>query len=460
MVKPPNNSPAIKGKASRILAVLVVICAVSACSIWANLSFAITDKANLKYLPPFKPYVNVNGNRHLGGEYYQMAHALAAGEGFSHPMDQPTGPTAWQPPLLPLFMAATLWASNGDRDIVMTVVLFMQAYVLIGTAFLVLALVRQTARRIGPIVAAAVFVCVLLIDFGRWFQVTHDTWFVLLAIDLLLAGLCWLDFFQGWKTAAGWGLFGGFCAMVNPIVGFTWGVCSIVAAGVRQRSWSRLAISLLFAGLALAPWTIRNYLVFGRFIPVKSNLAFEMYQSQCLQPDGLLLKFINHPFGTTKNSEGRQYKALGEMAYLDRKREQFWQSVWADPLDFLDRVAYRFLGATLWYVPFNGGGQRRAWDIWICRLTHPLPFLALMFLGYSAFWKPLHAAQWTAIGVYFLYLLPYVSVSYYDRYALPLLAVKLLMVLWAADRLLCVCNGLFGKTKTGLSKSSLLFWKP
>jgi hypothetical protein len=32
-------------------------------------------------------------------------------------------------------------------------------------------------------------------------------------------------------------------------------------------------------------------------------------------------------------------------------------------------------------------------------------------------------------------LLPYVAISYYERYAVPLLAVKVLLVLWAVDSL-------------------------
>ena len=427
------DQPPTHGKGALILATLFVIGFVSACSIYANLSFAVTDKANLKYFPPFRPYVNINGNRHLGGEYRQMARALAAGEGFSNPMDQPTGPTAWQPPILPLFMAALLWATDGDGDSVMAVVLFMQAYVLMGTGLLVLILVRRTTRRIGPFAATFVFVASLILDFRIWFQLTHDSWLVLLAIDLLIAGLCLIDPFHGWKSAAGWGLFGGFCAMTSPIVGFAWAVSTCVAA-TRRRVGSRLVIALLFAGLALAPWTIRNYLVFGRFIPMKSNLAFELYQSQCLQPNGLLLNFVDHPY-RARDPEGRQYKALGETAYLDLKRAQFLESVRADPLDFLDRVAYRFLGATVWYVPFAGGGQRRAWEIWACRLTYPVPFLALLFLGFSAFRQRLCAVQWTVIGVYFLYLSPYIGASYYERYAMPLLAAKVLVVLWAIDRL-------------------------
>jgi hypothetical protein len=42
------------------------------------------------------------------------------------------------------------------------------------------------------------------------------------------------------------------------------------------------------------------------------------------------------------------------------------------------------------------------------------------------------------MGMYVLYLMPYVAVSYYERYAAPLLGIKILLILWAGDRLLCL----------------------
>ena len=71
------------------------------------------------------------------------------------------------------------------------------------------------------------------------------------------------------------------------IVALAWGVLTLPGAR-GQRAWSRLGVAVLAAGLTVTPWVVRNYLVFGRLIPIKSNLAYELYQSQCLQPDGLL----------------------------------------------------------------------------------------------------------------------------------------------------------------------------
>src|SRR5207237_6415508 len=125
--------------------------------------------------------------------------------------------------------------------------------------------------------------------------------------------------------------------------------------------------------------------------PVKSNVTYELYQSQCLQRDGLIQSttWATHPYASA-GRERQEYKALGEVAFLDRKGEQFRQAVRAEPLDFLDRLAYRSLGATLWYVPLDrAAAARRPGALWLGRLAHPLPFLALRLLPFSARWHPL-----------------------------------------------------------------------
>ena len=452
-------------------ATVFLVTVVFGCAIYANLVFFVSPR-HYVYFPPFRPYQNHNWNKHLGGEYFNIARALTQGEGFAHPFKEPTGPTAWQPPVLPVILAAILWAADGSRDAAMSVVVFLQTWILVGTGLLVVALVGQTAQRIGPGIAAVVFVLVVLWNFHMCFQFTHDGWIVILAFDLLIAGLCWwrpltrftqveetpafpneairstsskheaesnvtLRPLRPRWTAAVWGVFGGMCAMINPVVGMCWGVSSAGSA-YRHRTWSRFAIAVLFAALTLAPWTIRNYLVFGRWIPTKSNLAYELYQSQCLQTQGLLKAktFRHHPYAV-KRDERLDYDELGEIAFLDRKWQHFADAVRADPWDFATRVGDRFLGATIWYVSFQPEREaRRPWLLWLERVVHPLPFMALLLLAVTGFFRPLSRTQRIVMAVYIFYLMPYICISYYERYALPLLAVKTLLLIWAADRLL------------------------
>lgn len=430
--------PRVPERRLSIAAVIILVSAIFACSIWANLSFLVTNPANYRYFPPFKAYNN-NHNRHLGAEYLNIAKAMVAGEGFANPFADPTGPTAWMPPVLPTILAGLLWLCDGNLDVVMAVYIFLQVYTLVGTALLVLMMARKTTTATGTWLAALAFFLAVIGDFHLWFQFTHDCWLVLLGIDLLIIGLCWFTPLRSKKTAIFWGACGGLFALINPIIAFNWGILTTLSAW-RQRSWRQLMVAVLAAGITLAPWIIRNYLVFGRLIPVKSNLVYELYQSQCLLPDGLLQPkaFGLHPY-SSPNAERRHYAKVGEMEFLDEKRQLFWKSFHADPLDYADRVASRFLGATLWYVPFSRSDETaRPWVTWASRLLHPLPFLGLLVLAFTGMWERLHGYQWMVIGVYLLYLIPYVAVSYYERYAMPLLGVKVLLVVWGADRLLAL----------------------
>jgi hypothetical protein len=434
--QPTTTAPATTRRFPLLAAVFVIV-VVFGCSIYANLSFAVKNRVNFKYFPPFKPFVDQNNNRHLGAEYYSIAKSIVAGKGFSSPFQEDTGPTAWMPPILSGILAAVLWITGSDRDAVMAVMIFFQVYIIVFTGILVLILVWQTSkRRLAVWFAALLFVAGLAFEFKMCFQTIHDIGIVMLALDLVVAGFCLCKPLGRWTVTVGWGVVGGVVALISPIVALVWGVLSLID-GVQQRAWTRLGVAVVVSAMVLMPWTVRNLLVLGRLIPVKSNLAYELYQSQCLQPDGLIQRntFSTHPYGSP-GKERQEYKRLGEIAFLDQKRQVFWQAVRSDPLEFVDRVACRFLGTTLWYVPFERNESvRRPVVFWTNRLVHPLAFLAILVLAVSAVWTSLHRSQWAVMVVYFAYLLPYIGASYYDRYGVPLLGVKVVLVAWAGIRL-------------------------
>jgi hypothetical protein len=200
-----------------------------------------------------------------------------------------------------------------------------------------------------------------------------------------------------------------------------------------------MTIATALAGCIVLPWTFRNYEVLGRFVPVKSDLAYELYQSQCLQPDGLVQQrtLSSHPFANP-GAERAEYRQKCEADYLDGKWEHFCQSVADDPLELANRIAFRFLGATVLYVPFNRDAEpkERLWLFFLSRLLFPLPFAAFLLLLVAGAAGRLQDAQWMVMGIYGLFLTPYIAISYHDRNAVPLLAVKTLLVIWALA-LLC-----------------------
>lgn len=271
------------------------------------------------------------------------------------------------------------------------------------------------------------YLAALIYYFQRCFQQTHDGWIVLAALDQLIGGLVWLRPFFSWRGATGWGIFGGLATLISPVVGLIWGLFAL-ASGWQRGQRARFAITMLAAGLMVSPRLVRNYQVFDRLIPVKSNLAFELFQSQCVQAGGVLHHpiFISHP-NAGDNPERRAYDRLGETAYLEQKWNQFYQAVRDNPLDFVQRTANRFLEATLLYVPFNPKvTSLRPGMARLAQWVYPTPFLCLVLLQATSPWQPLTWAQRVVIGVYLAYLQPYVLVGYYDRYKFPLLVWGLL----------------------------------
>jgi hypothetical protein len=59
-------------------------------------------------------YRHSNAGDRLSDEHSHIARSLRAGQGFAHPFGTPTGPTAWQPPVLPSLLAGILWASEDQ----------------------------------------------------------------------------------------------------------------------------------------------------------------------------------------------------------------------------------------------------------------------------------------------------------------------------------------------------------
>lgn len=413
--------------------VLFLITAVVGCSFYANLSLLVKDSALYRFFPPFQRNVNRNHNDHLGAEYYSIARAIVAGRGYADPFRAETGPTAWMAPVLPCLLAGLHWVTGGDKEAVTALMILLQDLALIASGIMVVALTRRFTGWVWA--PAMLYVAAIVFHFRHSFQFTHDCWLILLTLNLFVAGLVWTRPLEGsWRRAAAWGVFGGFCALVSPVLGFVWGIFA-VATGVPRGRRLRFGVAVTVSILTITPWVVRNYLVFGRFIPVKSNLVYELYQSQCQQPGGVLKNdiFSYHPYASN-NAERRKYKQLGETAFLDEKRDKFWQSVRANPRDFADRVANRFFAATLLYAPFSEAEEtRRPAIIWLSRIVYPLPFLAMMLLALRAAWRPLPAEHWVVIGAYLSYLLPYVVVSYYDRYKYPLLAIEVLLVFFAAQ---------------------------
>jgi len=139
----------------------------------------------------------------------------------------------------------------------------------------------------------------------------------------------------------GYGLLWGFALMTNPSLGsllpFLLGWAAYRA---RRRHCSlpliRPALALALAILFCAPWTIRNYVVFHRFVPLRSNFPLELYIGNNENYDEKRARF---PGPITKERELFRYFRMGEMPFMDEEMRKAKNFIIAHP-----RVELRLFG--------------------------------------------------------------------------------------------------------------------
>jgi hypothetical protein len=368
---------------------------------------------------------------HLGAEYDEIARAIYSGRGFSDPFGIETGPTAWMPPVLPSLMAAAYFVSGGERWIVMVLFLALQWSAISSSVALVL---HEAVRLHRYDWGLAVAIVGLALNFRLLFGVTHDHALLILLVNGLFLVMTRGRDRLSWRDAASQGLFGGFVALCNPILATAWAVWITVTS----KSIRTVFISAVASIAVIMPWTIRNYLFFDRIVPIKSAAKFEFYQALCISRDGTVgpVCFWQHPWGRD-NAARREYASVGESAFIDARGRPAYQKWQEAPMDCVDRLINRFVTATMWSETPSVWGVPLAVAIFN-RLAFPWPFLSLAMLVAC---KPAlndracrsHRQWHVAAFMYAGVLLPYVLISYYTRYAAPLIAVKCLLVLYLVD---------------------------
>jgi hypothetical protein len=369
--------------------------------------------------------------QHLGAENFRIARALVDGRGFSDPFGEPTGPTAWVPPLYPALLAALLLVLKTKSAVAMVIVAITNATLILSGTVLY-ALVRRSCVRLPAWPAVALYASWLLAHFYYLFMVTHDIWLHQLlctAMVVLVHRYVVLRRFNPWL----WGGVGGLATLANPTLTFAW--CSLfVLFFVQQRSERRRwALATAVVLVMAAPWAVRNALVFQRFVPVKSNMGYELYQANVTDDDGVYTDetFREHPYIDRKVRAAVTRE--GELGFIAARQRLFFEYLARSPGDYARKMGQRLLAATLRSVPANaleaqGAGARAR------RFLHPLP--AVLLLAALLVRGPHRRLLGVLAWFYIAYLSVYVVAAYYARYLLPITPVLMLFVLVGADHLL------------------------
>jgi hypothetical protein len=261
-----------------------------------------------------------------------IARSIATGEGFSNPFGRETGPTAWLTPVYPLLVVAAfklfgVFTVRAFFFLVFLNIVFSAAVCV--PIFLVGKRVAGLGLASGAAWLWALFPNAIMTPF-EWIWDTSLA--ALLAATLLWATLELAES-QRLRDWCAYGLLWGFTLMTNPSLGsllpflLGWAAYRAWWRGdwqPRNQGWiAKPALALGVAVLCCVPWTIRNYEVFHRFVPLRSNFPLELYIGNNENYDD---KHARFPGPITKERETVRYFRMGETAFMDeemRKAKSF-----------------------------------------------------------------------------------------------------------------------------------------
>lgn len=301
----------MKDKIQKIATNLPVIVAVS---FLARLIFAVDQArkmpANLVGLVPF---LNETGN---------IAFSLAQGHGFSSPWWQETGPTAWLTPVYPwivsiLYRLFGIHTPHAFYAVVLLNIFFSAAACV--PIYLIGKKVAGSEVAVGAAWLWALFPNAILIPY-EWVWDTSLSALLMATIVWATLQLAESSRRRDWLV---YGMLWGFALMTNPALGATLPVLLGWAAYRRMRdvnlSAARPLVALGVAILCCVPWTVRNYIAFHKFVPLRSNFPFELWLGN---NDNFDENSQIVPPSDPAREEIRRYIRMGETAFMAEK----WRS--------------------------------------------------------------------------------------------------------------------------------------
>jgi hypothetical protein len=316
-----------------------------------------------------------------GWEVGRIARSLVEGQGYANPFNGPSGPTAWLSPLYPLLVALGFKLfgvySRGAAIFVMVCDSAFSA----GTAMAVYEIAARCfdARGIAgrgavgtPVATWSAWLWALypgVMQYAvRWIWETSLSTFLFawtLVIALRLRGV-------GEEAAVAkpthddetvrhgapgsvarlwqWFGLGAVCGLVglsNPSLLICLPGVMVWVAWPELRGWrltgrtiAGAVVTCVAFAVVMAPWVVRNERVLHAFVPTRSNMGVELYESTLDRNDAF-------PWGATMplwagDPEFQQWVRMGEVPFAKLRQSEAEERIRARPGVFARRVADRF----------------------------------------------------------------------------------------------------------------------
>ncbi len=279
-----------------------------------------------------------------GFEMGRIASAIAAGDGFAWPgIEQRPGPTAWMPPVYPFIMAGVFKLFGTYSTASALVLLLFQSLVSVGSCVLLF----FVSRRLFGVQAGLLAALMLALYPPALHFAVQKLWstplflFGLLLVILQLFSLS-DDLSEGLalKKSVLTGFSLGMTSLVDPIIFAFWPFALLWLLWRGTGTWKPRVIAAVVVGLTLiatiSPWLIRNYVVFDRFVFIKSNFAFVLWGGNVGSPGDRWLQALTP-------ADKRYLQSADDGQRSAFYRDKALALIKSQPLQLVRRTAHRFV---------------------------------------------------------------------------------------------------------------------
>jgi hypothetical protein len=261
-------------------------------------------------------------------EPHHVAVSLAEGRGWADPFKEATGPTAHVAPLYPLLLSALYRCFGSYETVTGRVAQQTLSITIVILELLALPVLARKLRLSESAGWAAAFLGAWL-PAHQWDEVmgAHDQVASTLGLLVLLGILADLQR-SGWRRhVLPAGLILGLASLLAPplLAGAVLFFLAEVAVRARERKQILRGGLICFAAslAVLTPWMVRNSVVLGGFVPLRSNFGLELAVGN--RPGATGHTYGEgfgemHPFESPE--ECARIRKIGELAYMEEKKQQ------------------------------------------------------------------------------------------------------------------------------------------
>lgn len=276
--------------------------------------------------------------------------------------------SAWRAPLYVIFLAALVKYLGLSQ----THYLFAFYFNIVVTSLFPIPVYKLAKLLFSPPIAV-ISVLVLITD---WYVITQSLWllpevFFAGVILLVLVNLYKLEMFQLKRFAVVSGLLVGIGALMRGVLLFFIPAALLWIHFRRNIAFRKRlvhgALIVGFCALTLAPWTIRNYMLFGKIVLIDTSFGFNLWVGNSELATGSIASADGRKFLWASKEMAEETKEMNEAERSDYFLWKALQFIRDNPADFvvlrLKALFYFWFTYNYWHTSRQSVFSRTDWIV-------------------------------------------------------------------------------------------------